>query len=80
MKINAERIAQLVNGNVEGDGKTEVSSFGKIEEAKQGQLAFLANPKYEDYLYTTNDSVIRMNIDYILWPAKVRFKNYEIME
>lgn len=61
MKINAERIAQLVNGNVEGDGKTEVSSFGKIEEAKQGQLAFLANPKYEDYLYTTNASVIIIN-------------------
>ena len=29
------------------------SSFGKIEEAQNGQLAFLANPKYEEYLYTT---------------------------
>ena len=61
MKINAERIAQLINGKVEGDVAIEVSSFGKIEEAQQGQLAFLANPKYEDFLYTTNASVIIIN-------------------
>ena len=35
MKINAERIAQLINGKVEGDKTVEVSSFGKIEEAKE---------------------------------------------
>ncbi len=61
MKINAHRIAQLINGTVEGDGNIEVSSFGKIEEAKQGQLAFLANLKYEDFLYTTHASVIIIN-------------------
>jgi len=61
MKISAESIALLINGKVEGDLKVEVSSFGKIEEAKQGQLAFLANPKYEDFLYTTEASVIIIN-------------------
>jgi UDP-3-O-[3-hydroxymyristoyl] glucosamine N-acyltransferase len=61
MKINADRIALLINGKVEGDGNTVVSSFGKIEEAKQGQLAFLANPKYEDFLYTTDASIIIIN-------------------
>ena len=44
MKINARIIAQLINGKVEGDENVEVSAFGKIEEAQQGQLAFLANP------------------------------------
>src|SRR6202012_5096658 len=38
-----------------------VGSFGKIEEAVAGQLAFLANPKYEEYLYTTGASVIIVN-------------------
>ncbi len=66
MKISAGRIAQLINGKVEGDGSIEVSSFGKIEEAKQGQLAFLANPKYEDFLYRTNASVVIINEDYEL--------------
>src|ERR1041385_7870337 len=61
MKINADRIALLINGTVEGDGTNTVSSFGKIEEAKSGQLAFLANPKYEDFLYTTNASIIIVN-------------------
>ena len=61
MKINAERIAQLINGKVEGDKSVEVSSFGKIEEAREGQLAFLANLKYEDFLYTTKASVIIIN-------------------
>ena len=61
MKINAQRIAQLINGKVEGDENVEVSSFGKIEEAQQEQLAFLANPKYEEYLYTTNASIVIVN-------------------
>jgi UDP-3-O-[3-hydroxymyristoyl] glucosamine N-acyltransferase len=66
MKINAASIAQLVNGKVEGNETAEVNSFGKIEEAKQGQLAFLANPKYEDYLYTTQASIIIINENYEL--------------
>jgi UDP-3-O-[3-hydroxymyristoyl] glucosamine N-acyltransferase len=61
MKINAYRIAQLINGKVEGDENAEVGSFGKIEEAQKEQLAFLANPKYEEYLYTTNASIVIVN-------------------
>ncbi|MEO8710661.1 MAG: UDP-3-O-(3-hydroxymyristoyl)glucosamine N-acyltransferase [Parafilimonas sp.] len=61
MKINADRIAQMINGKVEGDGSIEVSSFGKIEEAKAGQLAFLANPRYEDFLYSTQASIVIIN-------------------
>lgn len=61
MQFSAAQIAMLINGSVEGDGSVTVGSFGKIEEAQQGQLAFLANPKYEDYLYTTAASVIIVN-------------------
>jgi len=66
MKINAERIAQLIEGKVEGNGNVEVSSFGKIEEAITGQLAFFANPKYEEFLYTTQASVVLLNDSYEL--------------
>ena len=61
MQFNAAQIATLVNGKLEGDTSVSVSSFGKIEEAKSGQLSFLANPKYEEYLYQTKASIIIIN-------------------
>lgn len=51
----------MINGKVEGNADTVVGSFGKIEEAQKGQLTFLANPKYEDYLYSTGASIIIIN-------------------
>ena len=59
--LTAAQIAALCNGKVEGKPDISVSSFGKIEEAKAGDLAFLANPKYEDFLYTTQADVIIVN-------------------
>src|SRR5579872_1397535 len=61
MQFTAAQIALLINGKTEGDPQVPVASFGKIEEAVGGQLAFLANPKYEEYLYTTGASVIIVN-------------------
>src|SRR6202000_3459348 len=50
-----------IQGKIEGEPNASVGSFGKIEEAVKGQLAFLANPKYEEYLYTTGASVVIIN-------------------
>lgn len=61
MKFTAKQIAEIINGKIEGDPDVAVSSFGKLEEAREGQLAFLANPKYEEFLYTTKASVIIIN-------------------
>ena len=61
MTFSAAQIALLINGKIEGDPNASVGSFGKIEEAVKGQLAFLANPKYEEHLYTTGASVIIIN-------------------
>ena len=61
MQFSAAQIAMMLSGKVEGDATTLVASFGKIEEATAGQLSFLANPKYEDYLYSTSASVILIN-------------------
>lgn len=66
MQFTAAQIAVLLNGKIEGDAAAAVSSFGKIEEAKQGQLTFLANPKYEEFLYTTDASVAIVNEGYEL--------------
>ena len=61
MQFTAAQIAIMISGKLEGDSKAIVSSFGKIEEAVEGQLSFLANPKYEEYLYNTKASVVIIN-------------------
>jgi UDP-3-O-[3-hydroxymyristoyl] glucosamine N-acyltransferase len=61
MTFSAAQIALLIQGKIDGDPNASVGSFGKIEEAVKGQLAFLANPKYEEHLYTTAASVIIVN-------------------
>lgn len=61
MQFTARQIADLIEGKVIGDPNVTVGSFGKLEEAVEGQLSFLANPKYEEYIYTTGASVIIVN-------------------
>ena len=61
MQFTAQQIAVIISGTIEGNPDTTVTSFGKIEEAAAGQLSFLANPKYEEYLYTTKASLIIIN-------------------
>ncbi len=58
MQFTAPQIALLLQGKIEGDTTATIESFGKIEEALAGQLSFLANPKYEEYLYTTKASIV----------------------
>src|SRR6476646_9523274 len=66
MQFTATQISILVNGKIEGNADAAVGAFGKIEEAEEGQLSFLANPKYEDHLYTTNASIVIINDGYEL--------------
>ncbi|MFY8025604.1 MAG: UDP-3-O-(3-hydroxymyristoyl)glucosamine N-acyltransferase [Sediminibacterium sp.] len=61
MQFSAAQIGLMINGTIEGDANAMVVSFGKIEEAKPSQISFLANPKYEDYLYSTDASVVIVN-------------------
>ncbi|MCW3112020.1 MAG: UDP-3-O-(3-hydroxymyristoyl) glucosamine N-acyltransferase [Segetibacter sp.] len=58
MTFTANQIAVLIKGKIEGNPDSFAESFGRIEEAQNGQLAFLANPKYEEYLYSTKASVV----------------------
>jgi UDP-3-O-[3-hydroxymyristoyl] glucosamine N-acyltransferase len=58
MTFTATQIAVLIDGKIEGSPEAAVRGFGRIEEAQQGQLAFLANPKYEEYIYSTNATII----------------------
>ncbi|UKN01547.1 UDP-3-O-(3-hydroxymyristoyl)glucosamine N-acyltransferase [Paracrocinitomix mangrovi] len=64
MEFSAQQIADILNGQIVGDAATAVSGLSKIEEGKPGTLSFLANPKYEDYIYTTKSSIVIVNADF----------------
>ena len=79
MQFTASDIATLLNGKVECNDNVVVTSVGKIEEATSSQLSFFANPKYEDFLYTTNAGVVIINENYKLsqpvTPTLIRVKD-----
>ncbi|HNE80339.1 MAG TPA: UDP-3-O-(3-hydroxymyristoyl)glucosamine N-acyltransferase [Flavobacteriales bacterium] len=57
MQFSAAQIAELLDGEVDGDAQVLVSDLAKIEEGRPGTLTFLANPKYTDHLYSTAASI-----------------------
>jgi len=61
MEFKASMIADFLQGTVEGDPDVTVSEFAKIEDGYPGTLSFLANPKYEKYLYETDSSIVIVN-------------------
>ncbi len=65
MEFKAINIADFLHGTVDGDENVSVSNISKIEDGKPGTLAFLANPKYEKYLYGTEASIVLVNNDFI---------------
>jgi UDP-3-O-[3-hydroxymyristoyl] glucosamine N-acyltransferase len=61
MEFNAATIAGFLKGEIVGDPEVKVNTIAKIEEGLPGALSFLANPKYEHYLYTTKSSIVLVN-------------------
>jgi len=61
MNFTARVIADFTNGEIIGNPDEVVTDISRIEEGKKGTLAFLANPKYEKYLYDTEASIVLVN-------------------
>ncbi|WP_310556873.1 UDP-3-O-(3-hydroxymyristoyl)glucosamine N-acyltransferase [Flavobacterium sp.] len=61
MKFTAEQIAGILEGEIIGNPNAEVSKLSKIEEGTKGSLTFLSNPKYNNFIYTTQASVTIVN-------------------
>jgi UDP-3-O-[3-hydroxymyristoyl] glucosamine N-acyltransferase len=64
MKVSAKELSILLNGQLEGNPEVKVHKFSKIEEAEEGALSFLANPKYEEFAYATKASILLVNEDF----------------
>ena len=58
MQFTAAQIAELLHGDVDGDPQVMVNDLAKIEEGRPGTLAFLANPRYNDHIYSTRATII----------------------
>jgi UDP-3-O-[3-hydroxymyristoyl] glucosamine N-acyltransferase len=61
MEFTARQISDLLQGEVLGNADSTVNRLSKIEEATAGSLSFLANPKYEEFIYSTGASVVIVN-------------------
>jgi len=64
MDFTAQQIAAFIGGTIVGDANAAVHTFAKIEEAKEGSLTFLSNPKYTPYIYSTRATIVLVNNDF----------------
>ena len=58
MQFTAEMIAGFLNGEIVGDKNAAVSTVSSIDGGQPGSLAYLTNPKYEQYIYTTKATIV----------------------
>lgn len=65
MEFTAQQIADLLQGSVQGDPNVKVNRLAKIEEGEPGALTFLANPKYEEFIYSTKASLVIVGEDFV---------------
>lgn len=65
MEFSIAQIATMLGGEVKGDASEKISMLAKIQDAKKGQVAFLSNPKYEHFIYTTQASAVIVKKDFI---------------
>ena len=64
MEFSAQMIAGLLSGEVVGDKKASIYTVSSIEGGKKGGLAYLSNPRFEPYLYTTECSIVLVERDF----------------
>ncbi|MDD5556612.1 MAG: UDP-3-O-(3-hydroxymyristoyl)glucosamine N-acyltransferase [bacterium] len=77
MKMELREIASLLNGEVEEGGDLVITGASGIKEAREGDITFLANPKYAPLLETTRAAAVIVEKGWELSCAKplVRVEN-----
>ncbi|MDN5202593.1 UDP-3-O-(3-hydroxymyristoyl)glucosamine N-acyltransferase [Fulvivirgaceae bacterium BMA10] len=58
MEFTVNQIAGILGGEVQGNGELTVHKLATIQDAKKGCISFLSNPKYENYIYSTEATAI----------------------
>jgi UDP-3-O-[3-hydroxymyristoyl] glucosamine N-acyltransferase len=52
--MRLSELAEIVEGDIEGNELTDITGVGKIESAGRSEITFLSNPMYEKFFETTN--------------------------
>ncbi|MGD1845300.1 MAG: UDP-3-O-(3-hydroxymyristoyl)glucosamine N-acyltransferase [Salibacteraceae bacterium] len=65
MEFTANALAQLLQGEIEGDPEVTVNNLSKIEEGAPNTVSFLSNPQYTEYIYDTDASVVIVAKDFV---------------
>jgi UDP-3-O-[3-hydroxymyristoyl] glucosamine N-acyltransferase len=65
MEFTVQQIAQMVRGTFRGNGQDKIRMLARIQDAKAGEISFLSNPKYEQYLYTTKATAVIVSSDFV---------------
>lgn len=58
MEFTAAQIASFIGGKVIGDENAVVSSFAPVEEAKSGQISFVAQEKFKDLISSSEATIL----------------------
>ena len=66
MKATAKQITQLIKGKIEGDENVAASKLAKIDQADAESLAFIADPKYDPFIYSTKASIVVVKEDFVI--------------
>lgn len=65
MEVSVAELCALLRGEAVGDTAVKLNTVAKIEEGVPGALSFLANPKYEEHIYTTRSSAVLVRKDFV---------------
>ncbi|MFZ1320607.1 MAG: UDP-3-O-(3-hydroxymyristoyl)glucosamine N-acyltransferase [Ignavibacteria bacterium] len=72
MKLS--EVANIINGKLEGDPDAEVTAIGKIESAKNYEITFISNPKYEKYFESTEAGCVLVSDEFEIKDKNLRKK------
>ena len=61
--MTLEELAKYIGAEVIGDGSLDVSSVATLEDARPGQISFVANPKYAKLIETTKASAVVVGLN-----------------
>ncbi|HWI41344.1 MAG TPA: UDP-3-O-(3-hydroxymyristoyl)glucosamine N-acyltransferase [Verrucomicrobiae bacterium] len=58
MKMTLREIAAHLGGTLQGDGETPITGIASLDEAAEGEISFLSNPKYAAKVATTRAAAV----------------------